>query len=110
MDAAFHARAAFHYSCWDAGATKCARGWQMYRDCKYDHEKLYYRRRVRLPAVYPDGLYVLGFAWWGGLDQGKGFNAALGDYYDCRCVCDWIWKTREHREGRGRGAGGEGGR
>lgn len=86
MDAAFHARAAFHYSCWDAGATKCARGWQMYRDCKYDHEKLYYRRRVRLPAVYPDGLYVLGFAWWGGLDQGKGFNAALGDYYDCSYV------------------------
>lgn len=86
MDAAFHTRAAFHYSCWDAGAARCHGGWQTYRDCKYDHDKLYYRRRLRLPAVYPDGLYVLGFAWWGGLDRGKGFNAALGDYYDCRCV------------------------
>lgn len=86
MDAHFHTRAAFHYSCWDVGAARCRGRRQTYRDCKYDRDKLYYRRKVRLPAVYPDGLYVLGFAWWGGLDQGKGFNAALGDYYDCRYV------------------------
>lgn len=86
MDAHFHTRAAFHYSCWEVGATRCRGRRETYRDCKYDRDKLYYRRKVRLPAVYPDGLYVLGFAWWGGLDRGKGFNAALGDYYDCRYV------------------------
>lgn len=84
MDKAFHARAAFLYTCWDAGTTRCRGRAQTYRDCKYDKGKRYYRRQVRLPTIYPDGLYVLGFAWYGGLDHGKGYHAALGDYYDCR--------------------------
>eukprot|EP00168_Porphyra_purpurea_P002319 TRINITY_DN1266_c0_g2_i2.p2 TRINITY_DN1266_c0_g2~~TRINITY_DN1266_c0_g2_i2.p2 ORF type:complete len:208 (+),score=16.54 TRINITY_DN1266_c0_g2_i2:688-1311(+) len=83
MDAHFHTRAAFLYTCWDTGAFKCRTRRERWRDCKYDNKSMAYKRRLRIPRVYPDGLYVLGFAWWGGLDDGKGFNAALGDYYDC---------------------------
>jgi len=86
MDGHFHTRAAFLYTCWDTGAFKCRNPRERWRDCKYDDDQVAYKRRLRIPRVYPDGLYVLGFAWWGGLDKGKGFNAALGDYYDCRCV------------------------
>lgn len=34
---------------------------------------------IRIPKIYPDGVYVLGWVWYGG---GKG-GGDFGDYYDC---------------------------
>eukprot|EP00168_Porphyra_purpurea_P018245 TRINITY_DN668_c0_g1_i5.p3 TRINITY_DN668_c0_g1~~TRINITY_DN668_c0_g1_i5.p3 ORF type:complete len:289 (+),score=75.03 TRINITY_DN668_c0_g1_i5:743-1609(+) len=69
--AAVHAANAFRWSCWTHGRIPCGRG-----RCGTDRTLSRYRQWVTIPDVFPDGLYVLGYAWFGG-------HYEQGDYWSC---------------------------
>lgn len=76
-----HRALAFLYSCADVGLSRCnRRNWQ--RDCYFDRDGLYFKHRLVVPPVYPDGVYVLGWVWYGG----GGRWGHFGDYYDCMYI------------------------
>ncbi|PXF41578.1 hypothetical protein BWQ96_08692 [Gracilariopsis chorda] len=79
-----HADKAFLYSCGDLAPSKCE-SWNWRRDCSYDRSNLFYKHIVTIPEIYEDGVYVLGWAWYGGT-QAHGRGGAFGDYYDCMYV------------------------
>lgn len=67
-----HQRHAFWYTCWGAGETNCPS-----RDditCGNDKNGKRYGTTITVPKNYKDGVYVLGYAWYGGGDyQEKSF-------------------------------------
>lgn len=69
-----HDKNAFLYSCWDAGMVNCPS--RSSHACGTDQRGKRYQQWVRLPTVFPDGDYYLGYTWWGGSWQ-------QGDYYSC---------------------------
>lgn len=80
-NSAAHNRLAFLYTCADPRPTSC-RSATRRRDCNYDRNNLFFRHSVRIPPVYPDGVYVLGWVWYGGGARWGSF----GDYYDCTYI------------------------
>lgn len=73
-----HAQLAFLYGCWSSGAHPCTGA-----ACGTDRDRVAFARSVRVPTVFPDGRYVLGLAWYGGLrPPGGGFQ----DFYSCAHV------------------------
>lgn len=66
-----HTRNAFLYTCADQDVRRGGRE--------------YYRHAVRVPEVYDDGVYVLGWVWYGGAIR-TGLQGAFGDYYDCMYI------------------------
>ncbi|CAN8071063.1 unnamed protein product [Agarophyton chilense] len=76
-----HDALAFHYGCWSEGEFSCKRT-EQHRDCGFDRDNLAYRVSVVVPTTHPDGVYVLGWAWYGGGTVTSDF----GDYYDCAFV------------------------
>lgn len=76
-----HQRYAFYYGCWSDQEFYCNE-YEKHRDCFYDRENKGYKTQVAIPSVVPDGVYVLGFTWYGG---GRVFGS-FGDYYDCSYV------------------------
>lgn len=84
MNHTAHARAAFRWDCAGAGRRPCsARNFN--RDCSGDESGTYNARTVTIPRVYPDGVYVLGWVWFGGANR-DGKKGEFGDYYDCSFV------------------------
>ncbi|GAB0493789.1 hypothetical protein MMPV_005074 [Pyropia vietnamensis] len=81
-DRAAHDRYAFHWSCWSINRFKCS-AMDKYRDCDFDRAGEAFRDWLTIPAVFPDGDYVLGWTWYGG---GEGDIGHFGDYYDCSFV------------------------
>lgn len=75
MSHAAHSRMAFRYACFASDPVPCS-----YNHCGTDEERLMYRTTVQIPTVYPDGLYVLGWAWFGGAVRKSSF---FGDYWSC---------------------------
>lgn len=52
------------------------------RDCQFDWLNEFYQHPVRIPEVVDDGVYVMGWVWYGG-----GLRWGLfGDYYDCMYI------------------------
>lgn len=76
-----HKANAFSYACWSRGEFECSMENQ-YRSCWYDMDSRAYKDWITIPAVFPDGDYVLGYAWYGGGERFGNF----GDYYDCAYV------------------------
>jgi len=76
-----HSKYAFYFGCWTDGEFTCNE-YERHRDCYYDMDGLGYKTDITIPTVYPDGVYVFGFSWYGG---GKVFGS-FGDYYDCAYV------------------------
>lgn len=76
-----HEALAFHYSCWSSELYYCDNK-EQHRDCGYDRDNLAYKTTITVPTIYPDGVYVLGWSWYGG---GEG-HGDYGDYYDCSYV------------------------
>lgn len=70
-----HNRLAFQYSCFEAGAKPCS-----YAQCGTDEKKVILSAQVRIPSIYPDGLYVLGWSWFGGTVYNYSY---FGDYWSC---------------------------
>ncbi|CAN8070136.1 unnamed protein product [Agarophyton chilense] len=79
-----HEKGAFYYTCGDQRITYCNSN-NKRRDCNYDVSNRYYRHQIPVPEIYADGVYVLGYAWYGGT-QGHGESGDFGDYYDCMYV------------------------
>lgn len=73
-----HKANAFLYTCADINTQRCSRRFRK-RDCKFDKQQLFYKHRIEIPRNVLDGVYVLGWVWYGG---GSRFGK-LGDYYDC---------------------------
>lgn len=71
----------FYFGCWSSGGYNCNEK-EHHRDCGFDRENLAWKTDIVVPTVYPDGVYVLGWTWYGG---GETFGS-FGDYYDCAYV------------------------
>lgn len=71
-----HEDGAFHYMCGDSYETPCTRANER-RDCYFDRSGHYYNQVVTAPTHAPDGVYVLGWAWYGGLFE---------DFFDCTYI------------------------
>lgn len=83
MNKGVHEKFAFHYSCWEAGETGCDAS----DECGTDEQRLRYQTEVEIPRVFPDGDYVLGWAWYGGTKYADGSDKAeFGDYWSCANV------------------------
>ncbi|CAN8076832.1 unnamed protein product [Agarophyton chilense] len=83
-DRTAHDREAFLWTCADLNKQRCDTI-NYDRDCSFDGKSSFYQHEVQIPPVYSDGVYVLGWAWYGGT-QGHGRGGDFGDYYDCMYV------------------------
>lgn len=72
---------AFFFSCWSGDGYSCDNK-QYHRDCGFDLDNLAWKASFTVPPIYPDGVYVLGWSWYGGGEATGDF----GDYYDCAYV------------------------
>lgn len=82
MDKTAHKKFTFQISCWSSGLHRCYS--RREEVCGNDAEGLAYEVPITVPSVYPDGVYVFGWAWYGGGDfRGRGF---FGDYYSCSFI------------------------
>lgn len=106
MSKGVHARNAFHYSCWGGDAVE-ATAEEQGRDGKgfsisgsdgllgqHDEPASYYTTKIEVPSVVPDGVYALGWAWFGGIGGSLTKNTPddpfpnryFGDYWSCAFV------------------------
>lgn len=76
-----HQRNTFLFTCGDNSLSSCQRDLRS-RDCRFDDKNQQYRPVIQIPSIVPDGVYVLGWAWYGGLTR-TAFGGDFGDYYDC---------------------------
>lgn len=76
-----HADNAFLWDCADTNIAYCKPRFKN-RDCYYDLKNAFYNHYVRIPKIYSDGVYVLGWVWLGG----GGTWGHFGDYYDCSYI------------------------
>lgn len=83
-DKSRHHRNAFLFTCGDNSMTTCPIELRT-RDCRFDDRNELYRPIIQIPTVVPDGVYVLGWAWYGGLTR-NAFGGNFGDYYDCMYI------------------------
>jgi hypothetical protein len=77
MDKDAHEKMAFRYACWDTGMHDCP------SNSFCGTQNKLYRAYIQIPDVYPDGLYVMGWSWFGGTESGR---AEYGDYYSCASI------------------------
>lgn len=82
QDRAAHERFAIEYGCWETGAYNCnvVGGW-----CGTDRNKTAYGRTITVPTIFPDGDYVLGYVWFGGLHYQRE-HGQFPDYFSCSFV------------------------
>jgi len=71
-----HNRLTFRWACYNSDRHECHGS-----ECGTDSEA--YRTKVEIPSSFPDGEYILGWAWFGGTVQKK---SKFGDYYSCSSV------------------------
>lgn len=104
MNKTNHARNAFHWSCFGANVHVVRPreklmdkwGFSLVGNDGRNHKlrRAYYLTYVRLPAVVPDGSYVLGWAWFGGTGgpvtankvQKPSDRGYFGDYWSCSFI------------------------
>lgn len=55
------------------------------RDCNFDRQNVHFLHKVQIPKIYPDGMYVLGWVWYGWANTNRSYGS-FGDYYDCMYV------------------------
>lgn len=82
MDKSAHERFTFQISCWSSGLHWCPSREE--NICGNDGEGKAYKVPVVVPSSYPDGVYVFGWAWYGGGDY-RGYSY-FGDYFSCSYV------------------------
>lgn len=73
-----HKRMVFHYACFESDRVPCS-----YPYCGTDGKNTVFQTSVIIPSVYPDGLYVLGWAWFGGIMNRVSY---FGDYWSCSFI------------------------
>lgn len=82
MDKHAHYKHTFQISCWSAGLQRCPS--RNVYECGNDVEGKAYQVGITVPTSYPDGVYVFGWAWYGGGDFR--YRSFFGDYYSCSFV------------------------
>lgn len=95
---AAHAERAFWYSCWTAGRESCPASDKDQGGggrCYDDQDGSRFGTLMTVPRIVPDGDYVLGYAWYGGM--GDGFTESF--FGDCTLLCGVAAEGR--RGGRG---------
>lgn len=104
MDKHVHNRNAFHYSCWGAVVVE-ATPEERFRDKQgfsivggdgklHNLPVSYYEVKVKIPAVVPDGVYILGWVWYGGVGGSvirntpahPNLKGHFADYWSCSYV------------------------
>lgn len=80
-DKVAHSRFAFEYGCWESGEYNCREAGD---DCGTDNSEAY-KRQITVPDVYEDGVYVLGYVWYGGLHYSRD-HGEFADFYSCAFV------------------------
>lgn len=75
MNRTAHDMMTFRYACFESDRHLCD-----VKNCGTDI--WLYKTRVEIPTSLPDGDYILGWAWFGGLFD----NSYFGDYYSCAPV------------------------
>lgn len=81
MDPAAHERLSFYYGCWEQGQHRCSQK----QDCAADETNSALSRRITIPQYLPDGVYVFGFLWFGGVNF-EGTSSQFSDYPSCSYV------------------------
>lgn len=82
LDKRAHDRYTIYETCWGVGLHRCSS--RLKRVCGNDGDGLAFQVQITVPTCYPDGVYVFGWAWYGGgnfRDQ-----SFFGDYYSCSFV------------------------
>lgn len=79
---AAHARFALQFGCWESGEYACAREGDT---CGTDRAGRAFKRHVRVPRVFVDGDYVLGYVWYGGLHFRRR-RGMFADFHSCAFV------------------------
>lgn len=104
MNKVTHEENAFHYSCWGANPVR-AKPSELGRDALgfslvgsdgklHNLPVSYYTTEITIPPVVPDGVYALGWVWYGGMGGSIYGNAPedpypdgfFGDYWSCAFV------------------------
>lgn len=80
-DALAHERLAFYYGCWEQGVHRCGPN----QLCGADKTRLALQRFITVPTYLPDGVYVLGFIWYGGVEF-TGKKSKFPDFPSCSFV------------------------
>lgn len=81
MDREAHRKLGLYHGCFDQGQYRC-RG----ELCGADLSGYGYRRNFTIPAIYPDGLYVFGLAWYGGIHSPLSEGRYFSDYWSCSYI------------------------
>lgn len=75
-DRSWHERLTIMHGCWHSGMTGCKGS----KECGTDRSGTAFERKVKIPTVFPDGDYILGFVWYGGVRKQRGF---FPDFFSC---------------------------
>lgn len=104
MDASVHSKNAFHYTCWGAKAVEGHGtdleedqfGYSLVGNDGEEHKlpRAYYETELNIPKVVPDGAYILGWLWFGGVGHPVTSNKPqepkpwgyFADYHSCSFV------------------------
>ncbi|OSX73612.1 hypothetical protein BU14_0333s0001 [Porphyra umbilicalis] len=82
LSVAAHARYSFWWGCWGSGQVGCGDNKRL---CDDDRSSKVFRRSVRVPTSIPDGVYVLGFVWYGGALRNSEY-LSIRPYWSCAYV------------------------
>lgn len=76
-----HKRFAFYYGCWEQGLFLCGKN----KKCGTDQHGMGFQRKISVPDVIPDGIYIFTFMWFGGLHY-KRKNGRFSHYTSCSLI------------------------
>lgn len=79
MDKEAHKKFYLYYGCWEQKRVRCRNN----EPCGTDNEV--FVRKIQIPTVIPDGVYVFSWVWFGGL-QFMRDHGQFPDYHSCAFV------------------------
>lgn len=81
-----HKKYAFHFQCFRSDPFTCKTKAERLIDGWFDEKNVAYKTHVKVPRHIPNGIYVLGWVWYGGLHSDMPWTSYYGDYYSCAYV------------------------
>ena len=81
-DRDWHTKFTIAHTCWSLNGHRCQEGIE---DCGTDSKKEVFELSFNVPTVFPDGDYVVGTVWYGGLHYKKK-RGAFADFYSCAFI------------------------
>lgn len=81
-----HKKYAFHFQCFRSDPFTCKTKTERLVDGWFDEKNVAYKTHVKVPRHIPNGIYVLGWVWYGGLHTDMPWTSYYGDYFSCAYV------------------------